>query len=265
LLENASLAWAKLGMGNTYVFGDIHGRARQLRDILEAVDYDERRDRVIFVGDLIDRGEESPEVVEYVLQLCRRNPKVVCLRGNHEQMLLDLIDYGDPLWLIPENGGIQTLQQYGFDIDEHTASLAIGIPESHLEFLRSLPFFYEDEKALYVHAGIPAGKHPAECDPEALMWTRDLNFFTLYNGKPCFFGHTPARLLPAEGVRNPGEIYVFGSAIGLDTGCTEEDCLSCLHVEAQVVYQKYPNLPVSTYEIEIPCLTGFSAQVFFHS
>ncbi len=246
-------------MGNTYVFGDIHGRARQLREILEAVDYDERHDRVIFVGDLIDRGEESPEVVEYVLQLRRRNPGVVCLRGNHEQMLLDLLDYGDPLWLIPENGGIQTLQQYGFDIDEHTASLAIGIPESHIEFLRSLPFFYEDEKALYVHAGIAAGKHPAECEPEVLMWTRDLNFFTLYDGKPCFFGHTPARLLPAEGVRNPGEIYVFGSAIGLDTGCTEEDCLSCLHVEAQVVYQKYPTLPVSAYEIEIPCLAAFSA------
>lgn len=133
-------------MGNTYVFGDIHGRARQLREILEAVDYDERHDRVIFVGDLIDRGDESPEVVECVLQLRRRNPNVVCLRGNHEQMLLDLLDYGDPLWLIPENGGIQTLQQYGFDIDENTASLAIGIPESHIEFLRSLPFFFTKMK-----------------------------------------------------------------------------------------------------------------------
>ncbi|MFQ3639904.1 MAG: hypothetical protein SNJ62_07835, partial [Chloracidobacterium sp.] len=88
--------------------------------------------------------------------------------------------------------------------------------------------------------------------------TRDLNFFTLYDKKPCFFGHTPARLLPTEGVRNPGEIYVFGSAIGLDTGCTEEDCLSCLHVESQTVYRQYPNSSVSAYEIEIPCLLSSS-------
>ncbi len=245
-------------MGNTFVFGDIHGRCQQLRDIIEAADYDPRRDSIVFVGDLIDRGEDSPGVVSYVMELQRANPKVVCLRGNHEQMLLDLLDYGDPLWLIPENGGIQTLQQYGFEIDEDTATLAIGIPESHIDFLRSTPFFHEDERGLFVHAGITSGKHPTECEPEILMWTRDLNFFTLYNGKPCFFGHTPARLLPPEGVRNPGEIYVCGSAIGLDTGCSLEDSLSCLHVEKQTVLHKYPMGDVLSYEIEIPCLSHAS-------
>jgi serine/threonine protein phosphatase 1 len=244
-------------MRNTFVFGDVHGRARQLRDIVATLDYDPRQDQIVFVGDLIDRGEDSPGVVSYIMELQSENPNVVALRGNHEQMLLDLLDYGDPLWLIPENGGIQTLEQYGFEIDEATSTLAIGIPQSHLEFLRTLPFFYEDERALYVHAGVAAGKHPSECDPEILLWTRDLAFFTMYSAKPCFFGHTPARLLPAEGVRNPGEIYVCGSAIGLDTGCTMDDSLSCLHVEAQTVYHKYPAGGVLTYKLEIPCLQRF--------
>lgn len=241
-------------MQNTYVFGDIHGRYRQLKRIVESLDYNPRRDRIIFVGDLIDRGEDAPGVVSYVIELQAQNPRVVALRGNHEQMLLDLLDEGDPLWLIPENGGIMTMNQYGCEINEETSTISLHIPQEHLDFFRRMPFFYEDDKALYVHAGIVPGKHPSECEPDVLIWTRDLKFFKLYRGKPCFFGHTPTRYLPQDGVRQPGEIYVCGSAIGLDTGCTFEDPLSCFHVESGTVVRMYPDQDLTKYQVQVQCL-----------
>lgn len=241
-------------MPNTYVFGDVHGRSQQLKSIIETLDYNPRRDRIVFLGDLIDRGEDAPGVVEQVMDLQSRNSRVVTLRGNHEQMLLDLLDHGDPLWLIPENGGVMTMSQYGCEIDEESSTISLHIPQDHIDFLRQMPFFFEDDKALYVHAGISPGKHPAECDPDVLIWTRDLKFFKLYTGKPCFFGHTPTRYLPQDGVRHPGEIYVCGSAIGLDTGCTAEDPLSCFHVESGTVLQMYPGGSVLTYQLAVECL-----------
>src|SRR5581483_6198993 len=89
----------------TYVIGDVHGRLSQLKALIGSLDYDPKRDRIIMLGDLIDRGEDSPGVVNYAIELQEQSPNFICLRGNHEQMLLDLIEYGDLLWLVPENGG----------------------------------------------------------------------------------------------------------------------------------------------------------------
>ena len=75
---------------STYVIGDVHGRYSQLTQLLREVPCDLKKDKLVFLGDLIDRGSQINEVVSEVLRLKNAHSTVVTLRGNHEQMLLDL-------------------------------------------------------------------------------------------------------------------------------------------------------------------------------
>ena len=97
----------------TFVVGDIHGRCAQLHGLLELLPRDESVDKLIFLGDLIDRGPDVPGCVAHVIDLCQRNPeRVICLRGNHEQMLLDFLDGADTIWMSTATGSDQTFAQY---------------------------------------------------------------------------------------------------------------------------------------------------------
>lgn len=224
----------------TYVIGDIHGRAHLLEQLIRDVPWDIKNDKIVFLGDLIDRGKDSPGVVDRVIQLAEANPNIVVLRGNHEQMLLDCLEYGELNWLIPENGGQATLISYGIKLHEIEDIADIKIPEEHLNFLQSLSYYHEDEQAIYVHAGLIPGEHPSETDPDVLLWTRDLDFYRGYHGKLCFFGHTPTHYLPKDGRRKFG-IYIHGGCVGVDTSGLEDSPLSCLNVETFALYQAYPN------------------------
>ncbi|MBI3653411.1 MAG: serine/threonine protein phosphatase [Acidobacteria bacterium] len=223
----------------TYVIGDIHGRAHLLDQLLRDLPWNVKQDKIVFLGDLIDRGPESPAVIDRVMALAAANPQVIVLRGNHEQMLLDCLEYGELNWLIPENGGQVTLKSYGISLGEIEDIADIKIPEEHFEFLNRLPFYHEDEQAIYVHAGLIPGLPPAETDPDILLWTRDLDFYRNYHGKLCFFGHTPTHYLPKDGRRKFG-IYIHGGCVGIDTSGQEDSPLSCLNVESFALYQAYP-------------------------
>lgn len=225
----------------TYVIGDIHGRLKLLDQLIENVPWNVERDNIVFLGDLIDRGSESPGVVARVMSLAKANPNTIVLRGNHEQMLLDCLDYGDLQWLIPENGGLATLTSYGFNLIELQDVSDIKIPDEHVEFFRSLAFFHEDEQAIYVHAGLVPGEHPSQTDSDVLIWTRDLDFYKGYDGKLCFFGHTPTQYLPREGRKRKFGIYIHGSCIGIDTSGDAESPLSCIQVETFTLYQAHPS------------------------
>ncbi len=227
----------------TYVIGDIHGRAQLLEQLIRDVPWDIKNDKIVFLGDLIDRGKDSPAVIDRVMELMRENPNVVVLRGNHEQMMLDCLEYGELQWLIPENGGQATIASYGINLEEVEDISDIIIPEDHVEFVNSLSFYHEDEQAIYVHAGLIPGEHPAETDPDILIWTRDADFFKSYNGKLCFFGHTPTHFLPKDGrnTRRKFGIYIYGGCVGIDTSGFEDSPLSCINVESFALYQAYPS------------------------
>ncbi|MEW6129709.1 MAG: metallophosphoesterase [Acidobacteriota bacterium] len=224
----------------TFVIGDIHGRLDLLDQLIRDVPWDLKKDKIIFLGDLIDRGISSPGVVGRVIELCEANPQVVVLRGNHEQMMLDCLEYGELQWLIPENGGQITLASYGINLSEIEDISDIKIPQEHIDFCNSLPFYHEDEQAIYVHAGLVPGEHPSMIDSDVLIWTRDMDFFRNYHGKLCFFGHTPTHYLPKDGRRKFG-IYIHGSCVGIDTSGFENSPLSCINVESFALYQAYPS------------------------
>ena len=243
----------------TFVIGDIHGRCAQLHGLLEMLPRDESTDTLVFLGDLVDRGPDVPGCVAYVRELCLANPeRVICLRGNHEQMLLDFIDGENKIWMEPSTGSDHSYAQYSgkplmlqVEADFENARQAIGqsVPAEQLEFMRSLPLYHEDEFALYVHAGLEDGKHPRDSSSHSLLWTRDSDFYKNYHGKPCVFGHTPTPFLPLRGRLGRHGIYLHNSAIGIDTGYNIYSPLSCLSLPDFTLYQSFADGHADTHHI----------------
>lgn len=243
----------------TFVVGDIHGRCAQLLNLLDMLPRDPETDTLVLLGDLIDRGADGPGCVDHVRKMCDENPeRVICLRGNHEQMMLDFLAGQPTIWLTPVVGGERTFEQYTGqspwadpEQDEEDMRLVLGraVPEEHLEFMRALPFYHEDDHAIYVHAGLDEGKHPSESSPVSLIWMRDMEFYKNYRGKPCVFGHTPTPLLPLRGRLGRHGIYISHSAVGLDTGCERQSPLSCLSLPDFSLYQTYADGREETHQI----------------
>jgi serine/threonine protein phosphatase 1 len=243
----------------TFVVGDIHGRCAQLLGLLDMLPREESTDKLVFLGDLIDRGPDVPGCVEHVRSLCSSNPEnVICLRGNHEQMLLDFLDEANMTWVTTTTGGDQTFRQYTdralrlrteADFDTARDLLAEKVPVNQIEFFRQLPLYHEDDYAMYVHAGLEDGKHPSESSPHALLWTRDMGFYKSYFGKPCVFGHTPTPLLPWRGRLGRHGIYVCNSAIGIDTGYNLQSPLTCLSLPDFTLYQTFADGHTATHQI----------------
>jgi len=239
--------------------GDIHGRCAQLHNLIAMLPRNPDEDTLVFLGDLIDRGADAPGCVELVFNMCRDNPdRVICLRGNHEQMLIDFIDGFQTIWLTPVTGGERTFEQYTGqsvkvdseqDLEDTRLALEQSIPSDHLDFIHQLPLFHEDEYAIYVHAGLDGRKHPRDSSPLALLWSRDMEFYKNYKGKPCVFGHTPTPLLPLRGRLGRHGLYISHSAIGLDTGYNHQSPLSCLSLPDFRLYQTYVDGREETYQI----------------
>jgi serine/threonine protein phosphatase 1 len=166
-----------------YAIGDVHGRFDLLTLALDEIGDLEAQDaRLVMLGDYVDRGPQSREVVA---ELMRRSAggRVVCLRGNHEEMMvanLDAPDAESP-WLL--NGGAATLASYGG-----------RVPPEHLAWLRSLPIRYESEHQFFVHAGVRPGVPLTEQRPEEMVWIRRLFLDSDADfGKHVVHGHTPAQ------------------------------------------------------------------------
>jgi serine/threonine protein phosphatase 1 len=233
----------------TFVIGDVHGRRAQLNRILEMIPRRPECDTVVLLGDIIDRGEDVPGTVADVVKLHDEQPeRVLCLRGNHEQMLLDFVDESATLWLHAAVGSECTFQQYTGkplrvrseqDFAVLRKAFTEAIPAAHLDFFRQLPLYHEDDYALYVHAGLSKGQHPRDTPSQHLLWSRDGEFFRNYTGKPCVFGHTPAPLLPLRGRLGRHGIYISHSAIGIDSGYIHTSPLSCLQLPDCMLYQAF--------------------------
>lgn len=166
-----------------YAIGDIHGRADLLDDLLRRIvtdaqtHSDGRRVTIVFLGDYIDRGENSAQVLERLMRL--HDKGAVCLMGNHEASLLDFVD--DPVaasrWL--DFGGLQTLASYGVPLPTgrdraqlHNAALTLGARMGpHLGFLRNalLPH-HESGDVVFVHAALaPNRPLPAQRE-DVILW-----------------------------------------------------------------------------------------------
>ena len=211
-----------------YVFGDIHGRfdlfdlARRFvaADLLECVP---DRPFAVFLGDLIDRGPGSADVIEALSTGQFPIPYLV-LRGNHEQMLLDSLTSAGPLdaWL--RNGGVETLQSYSaefrgpYDPARMRETILSHVPERHLRFLQGLPTSAQSGDYFFCHAGIRPDVPLSEQTDQDLMWIRR-PFLESRKTHPkmVVHGHTP--------VTAP---EILPNRINIDTGAYATGTLTCL-------------------------------------
>lgn len=191
--------------------GDIHGCYTEMMLLYEKflrAGLTPKKDRVIFLGDVIDRGLENRKVVTQLLKWQKQYKHWVFLKGNHEDLFKDAwIDgnkrYGYGVW--GYNGGNQTMFEY-----------KKKFPKSHIKFLTERPLLFEDEKYVYVHAGLIPGTSIEECKkyPQTLLWTREEFIDSDYDwGKKVIFGHTPAY---EERWGKMGKPIIMRNKIGLD-------------------------------------------------
>ena len=219
-----------------FAVGDIHGRVDLLRTIhsrirreLEAKPL--ARNLVVYLGDYIDRGGHSREVVDCLLDDGVAGAEAVHLMGNHEEFLLTFLD--DPedgtAWLF--NGGDATLGNYGVDVSDPTLQadgmiwlrddLARRLPPRHLDFFRRLTCWHSEGDYFFVHAGVRPGVALEEQSRHDMLWIRqEFLESTTDFGKIVVHGHSPLI-----------EVCQRPNRIGIDTGAYSSDVLTAIVLE----------------------------------
>ena len=218
-------------LARTLVVGDIHGCYNLLVKGLKQAGYEPGRDRLILLGDYIDRGADSAKVVELVRELVGKG--AIALLGNHEDMILDTLDNWEAkssYWFL--NGARNTLLSYGVESKQIKNRKAVmqAIPREHLDFFQSLPLYYEDNQYIYCHAGIRPGVPLPQQSKEDILWIRDSFIATPFEGKTVVFGHTPTTLIDDHGLAT---IYRSAGKIGIDTGAYFSGLLTVLELPAE--------------------------------
>ncbi len=198
-----------------FAIGDIHGCVTELRLLLNELPLTPTS-KVIFLGDYIDRGPHSKEVIDTILEL-QKKVNIVTLVGNHEQMFLSFLEQpqSELAGMFIYNGGGATLASYS---DE---SADYRIPSEHLDFFKNLRIAHQEEGFYFVHAGVPEKslkKIEFEEDLNDLLWIREPFLSSDFNwGIRIIHGHTPVKRVDLKKNR-----------INLDTGCVFNRRLSAL-------------------------------------
>ena len=218
-----------------YVIGDIHGRLDLLDELLGKI-HDElerhpiRKILLVFVGDLIDRGPQSAQVVERLRAYGRRGVQPVFLLGNHEEVLLRILSGDASLidsWL--KFGGLQCLESYGVDskrlqarsADEILLEIQSAVPKQHFEFLEKFVDSCRFGDYLFVHAGIRPGVEIDQQRQSDLRWIRE----------PFLLDDTDHGFVVVHGHTIRLEVEVRPNRIGIDTGAYRTGVLSALAIE----------------------------------
>lgn len=184
--------------------GDIHGRADLLNKLLKKL---ERRLRgrphqTIFLGDYVDRGRHSRDVLNLLLAYQDCYPETVFLKGNHEQAMLDFLANPEDCveWL--DWGGEETLLSYGVEVERPLdlgalqKRMADTLPESQFQFLMNLKLTYETGLYFFVHAGVDPDQPIWEQSEREYLWIREPFLERegdVFGGRIIVHGHTPVK------------------------------------------------------------------------
>lgn len=215
-----------------YVIGDIHGRYDLLQAILTKIDKENLGGQIVFVGDYVDRGEQSKEVLELLFSYINKaNSKVHCLMGNHEEMMLSFLEDPDVYgarWL--RNGGLQTLAGFGvrgvYEGTTGDALLRARDTMRHLmgarmeTWLRSLPAYWQSGNVAIVHAGADPKLPISQQLQKHLVWGHpDFQNLQRSDGGWVVHGHT---IVPEATVQN--------GRVAIDTGAYATGRLTAAYI-----------------------------------
>lgn len=220
-----------------YIMSDIHGCHKEFRSALRK--WDDRREILVIMGDFIDRGPDSIKMIKELMTLKKAyGDRVIVLMGNHEQMLVS--------WL-SEN---EDCQDYYYS-NTHLATLisalgssrVVGVKPSkiaeymfenyreHIEWMESLPLFYEAKKSIFVHAGVNFDLGDWREDSDYLLWARNEFIYSKTpHKKKVFFGHTRTNL-----IHSSDEIWISpnGKKVCIDGGVSNGGQLNALKVDEE--------------------------------
>ena len=217
-------------MGRLFAISDIHGCFKPFYELVINTIKLEKTDQLILLGDYIDRGDQSKEVIDFIIDLSKKGFDITPLTGNHEVMLVDAYNNQEslPLWLM--NNGMSTLLSFGIeDIRE--------IDIHYLEFFTSLEYYMILGDFVFVHAGFNNYAINPFLDKNSMIWESSLSYDNpLLSGKTIIHGHRPKTVSYVKRL-----IAEKSNVIPIDTGCVydkEEGYgnLSALEIKSMTLY-----------------------------
>ncbi len=233
---NGAHANVELPKGHrVYAIGDIHGRLDLLLELIETINQDMSADpitqnTIVFLGDYVDRGPDSAEVVDYLSKLSIPGVECVFLMGNHEKYMMDLTTLSVPFEVWLHNGGAATLKSYSIDVDLENdllnplavqEALKQAIPRHHWDFFESLKPSWQKGRVFFAHAGIDPARPLDQQRGQDLIWIREAFLHSERDhGALIVHGHTPHH-----------EPEVRRNRINVDTGAWQSDYLTALALE----------------------------------
>lgn len=217
-------------MGRLFAISDIHGCFKPFYELIVNTIMLKKSDQLILLGDYIDRGEQSKEVIDFIIDLTKKGFNIIPLTGNHEVMLVE--SYYDPdilpLWIM--NSGISTLESFGIrDIRE--------IDKSYLEFFTMLEYYKIIGSMIFVHAGFDDFAINPFSDKHSMVWECQSSYQNpMLSGKTIIHGHRPKTISYVKEL-----ISGNSKVIPIDTGCVYEKQLgygnlSALEVNSMTLF-----------------------------
>ena len=154
----------------TYAIADLHGRYDLLSEAVTKIVEHSKSDRpaTITLDDYVDRGPKSRQVIERLMDWGSPDLKLVCLKGNHEDIMWQCCGHPSQAGWWMDNGGGPTLISYGQNYGD-IVNVKV-VPEQHLHWIEKLPLMHVDRHRVYVHAGVDPDLPLAAQDPEQLLW-----------------------------------------------------------------------------------------------
>lgn len=222
-----------------YAIGDVHGCLALLKDLLNKIDRHAERHApqgytLVFLGDLIDRGPQSAQVIDYVKHYKPNGVKCVYIKGNHEEVLIKVVG-GSISSLISwmKFGGRECLQSYGVanlgEIETNPEGLMhrvqSTIPKNHIAFLESFEDYYQWGDYLFVHAGIVPKKTLDKQSPKDMRWIRE-PFLSYKKPHPFKIVHGHTVVKTAED---------FGNRVAVDTGAHNGGALTAVFLKGETL------------------------------
>ncbi len=203
-------------MARQIAIGDIHGCAKTFEKLLLEVVGLTKNDILYLLGDYINKGPDSKGVLDFIFKLKNDGFQVNCLRGNHEQYLIDGLASRWEEFTFKVRGGEETLKSFGVKSTN-------DIPKNYLDFIQALPFYFELKKHLLVHAGLDFNLSDPYADNDSMLNIREMTVdLKRTGGRKIIHGHVPISISAIEKSLKDGLNH-----ISIDGGC---------------VYHQIPNL-----------------------
>jgi serine/threonine protein phosphatase 1 len=208
-----------------FAVGDIHGMYEKLVQMMKILPWDPQQgDLLLFIGDYIDRGPKSKDVVDYLVKLKQHGGEIVFLKGNHEQMLMRYYFEQKDQMLYVANGGAETIASY---VEGAIGKKEFRLPEDHVDFFYSLQISFQTDDYIFVHAGLRDGVPLSDQTEEDILWIREEFIYSAYDwNKRVIFGHTA--------LETP---FVTPGKIGIDTGAVYGNKLTAVELPKMKFYQ----------------------------